>query len=70
MLRFLRKLEDLNVGVLTYGLAFHLEQTTLLRFPFNKEEFFEQVLAFTIIFSFQCFIDSPATTSCPAARSS
>ena len=52
MLRFLRKLEDLNVGVLTYDLAFHLEQTTLLRFPFNKEEFFEMVLAFTIIFSF------------------
>ena len=46
MLTFLRKLDDLNVGVLTYGLAFHLEQTTLLRFPFNKEEFFEQVFGF------------------------
>ena len=46
MLRFLRKLEDLNVGVLTYGLAFHLEQTALLRFPFNKEEFFKQVFGF------------------------
>ena len=46
MLRFLRKLEDKIVGVLTYGLAFHLEQTTLLRFPFNKEEFFEKVFGF------------------------
>ena len=39
-------MEDLNVGVLTYGLAFHLQQTTLLRLPFNKEEFFEQVFGF------------------------
>ena len=46
VLTFLRKLDDLNVGVLTYGLAFHLEQTTLLRFPFNKEEFSEQVFGF------------------------
>jgi hypothetical protein len=46
VLTFLRKLDDLNVGVLTYGLAFHLEQTTLLRFPFNNEEFFEQVFDF------------------------
>merc|ERR1711892_1496204 len=43
VLKFLRKLDDLNdLGVLTYGLAFHIQQTSLLRFPFDKEEFFEQ----------------------------
>ena len=65
MLRFLRKLEDLNVGVLTYGLAFHLQQTSLLRFPFNKEEFFEQVYQRLLKQDnyFQCCNASPATTS-------
>jgi len=42
VLRFLRKLDDLKIGVLSYGLAFHIQQTSLLRFPFDKEEFFEQ----------------------------
>ena len=48
MLRFYRKLEDLNIGVLTFGLAFHIQQTSLLRFPYNKEEFFEQVTPYQI----------------------
>jgi len=42
VVRFLRKLEDLKIGVLTYGLAFHIQQTKILRFPYNNEEFFEQ----------------------------
>ena len=47
-MRFLRKLEDLKIGVLTYGLAFHIQQTKILRFPYNNEEFFEQVRQFVI----------------------
>ena len=43
VLRFLRKLDDLKIGVLTYGLAFHIHRTKILRFPYHKEEFFEQV---------------------------
>jgi len=42
VLRFLRKLDDLKIGVLTYGMAFHIQQTKVLRFPYNNEEFFEQ----------------------------
>jgi len=42
VLRFYRKLEDLNIGVLTFGLAFHIHKTALLRFPYDKKEFFEQ----------------------------
>ena len=41
--KFYKKLEEVNIGVLTYGLAFHSEQTKLLRFPFCKEQFFEKV---------------------------
>ena len=41
--KFYKKLEEVNIGVLTYGLAFHPDQTKLLRFPFCKEQFFEKV---------------------------
>ena len=43
--QFYRKLEEVNVGILTYGLAFHTEQTKLLRFPYCREEFYEKVRA-------------------------
>jgi len=42
VVRFLHKLDDLKVGVLTYGLAFHINQTSLLRSPYCNEEFFEK----------------------------
>lgn len=41
-IKFYKKLEEVNVGVLTYGLAFHINQTKLLRFPYCKEEFYEK----------------------------
>ena len=47
VLRFYRKLEDLNIGVLTFVLAFHIHKTALLRFPYDKKEFFEQVQLYT-----------------------
>ena len=42
--KFCKKLEEVNIGVLTYGLAFHTKHTKLLRFPYCKEEFFEKVI--------------------------
>ena len=41
--KFCRKLDEVNIGVLTYGLAFHTKHTKLLRFPYCKEDFFEKV---------------------------
>ena len=43
--KFCKKLDEVNIGVLTYGLAFHTNHTKLLRFPYCKEEFFEKVIA-------------------------
>ena len=43
--KFCKKLDEVNIGVLTYGLAFHTKHTQLLRFPYCKEEFFEKVIA-------------------------
>jgi len=40
--KFCRKLDEVNIGVLTYGLAFHTKHTKLLRFPYCKEDFFEK----------------------------
>jgi len=40
--KFCKKLEEVNIGVLTYGLAFHTKHTKLLRFPYCKEDFFEK----------------------------
>ena len=40
--RFQRKLEEVNIGIITYGLAFHLHKTSLLRFPFHDEKYFER----------------------------
>ena len=43
--KFCKKLEEVNIGVLTYGLAFHTKHSKLLRFPYCKEDFFEKVTA-------------------------
>ena len=43
--KFCKKLDEVNIGVLTYGLAFHTNHTKLLRFPYCKEDFFEKVIA-------------------------
>ena len=43
--KFCKKLDEVNIGVLTYGLAFHTKHTKLLRFPYCKEDFFEKVIA-------------------------
>ena len=43
--KFCKKLDEVNIGVLTYGLAFHTSHTKLLRFPYCKEDFFEKVIA-------------------------
>ena len=45
--KFCKKLDEVNIGVLTYGLAFHTNNTKLLRFPYCKEEFFEKVMMMT-----------------------
>ena len=42
---FYKKLEDVNIGVLTYGLAFHTNRSKLLRFPYCNENFYEKVSA-------------------------
>ena len=42
---FYNKLEEVNIGVLTHGLAFQPNQTKLLRFPYCKQQFFEKVRA-------------------------
>ena len=42
--KFCKKLDEVNIGVLTYGLAFHTNHTKLLRFPYCKEDFFEKVI--------------------------
>ena len=39
---FYKKLEDVNIGVLTYGLAFHTNRSKLLRFPYCNENFYEK----------------------------
>ena len=45
VIKFCKKLDEVNIGVLTYGLAFHTNHTKLLRFPYCKEDFFEKVIA-------------------------
>ena len=44
VIKFCKKLDEVNIGVLTYGLAFHTKHTKLLRFPYCKEDFFEKVI--------------------------
>lgn len=39
---FQRKLDQVNIGIVTYGLAFHLHKTTVLRYPYHDEKYFEQ----------------------------
>jgi len=39
---FQRKLDQINIGIVTYGLAFHLHKTIVLRHPYHDEEYFEQ----------------------------
>ena len=41
--RFQKRLDEINMGIVTYGLAFHQDKTKVLRFPFCEEEFFEKV---------------------------
>ena len=36
---------QVNIGIVTYGLAFHLHKTTILRYPYHDEKYFEQVSA-------------------------
>ena len=43
--KFCQKLQEVKIGVLTHGLAFHINHTKLLRFPYCKEDFFEKVIA-------------------------
>ena len=35
-------LKDINIGVVTYGLAFHLTNTPVLRAPHHTEQWLEQ----------------------------
>ena len=42
VIRFQKKLEEVNIGIITYGLAFHPHNTSLLRFPFHDEKYFER----------------------------
>jgi len=39
---YLTKLDEISVGFLTYGLAFHQENTKVLRYPFNEPDFFDK----------------------------
>ena len=34
---------QVNIGIVTYGLAFHTHKTTVLRHPYHDEKYFEQV---------------------------
>jgi len=40
--KFQRKLDDINFGIITYGLAFHIHKTGVLRYPYHDEQFFEK----------------------------
>jgi len=42
--KFQRKLDDINFGIITYGLAFHIHKTGVLRYPYHDEQFFEKKL--------------------------
>jgi len=39
---YLKKLDEISVGFLTFGLAFHQENTKVLRYPFNNSDFFDK----------------------------
>ena len=70
--KFYKKLEDVNIGVLTYGLAFHTNRSKLLRFPYCNENFYEKVLttgAVAQIMSYKIFSFRPAITFWPVQRS-
>merc|ERR1719286_89822 len=40
--KFQQKLDDINFGIITYGLAFHIHKTGVLRYPYHDEQFFEK----------------------------
>ena len=42
--RFDKMLSEVNMGIVTYGLAFHHDRTSVLRYPFSDGKFFEKVL--------------------------
>jgi len=41
-IKFQRKLDDINIGIITYGLAFHIHKTAVLRYPYHDEQFYEK----------------------------
>ena len=43
--KFQQKLDDINIGIVTYGLAFHIHKTQVLRYPYHEETYFEKVLS-------------------------
>lgn len=42
ILQFQNKLEEFNMGGMTYGLAFHTEFTSVLRYPYNRDDFLDK----------------------------